>query len=106
MRRRRKTSGARIVFSCGFDSLPFELGVFFVQEEAKKRVRRAGLAGQGPRARHDAARFPAAPPRARKAIFEAVAKDLSLVAMLRDPVRADAGIRRAEAAARQQARLR
>src|SRR5215468_2832458 len=29
-------SGARIVFSCGFDSLPFELGVFFCQEEAKK----------------------------------------------------------------------
>ena len=24
-----KSSGARIVFSCGFDSLPFELGVFF-----------------------------------------------------------------------------
>ena len=27
-------SGARIVFSCGFDSLPFELGVFFCQEMA------------------------------------------------------------------------
>ena len=31
-----KKSGARIVFSCGFDSLPFELGVFCAQEEAKK----------------------------------------------------------------------
>src|SRR5437773_1073757 len=31
-----KSSGARIMFSCGFDSMPFELGVFFVQEEAKK----------------------------------------------------------------------
>ena len=31
-----KSSGARIVFSCGFDSLPFELGVFFAQEEAKR----------------------------------------------------------------------
>src|SRR6478672_11480063 len=30
-----KSSGARIVFSCGFDSLPFELGVFYVQDEAK-----------------------------------------------------------------------
>src|SRR5438132_4336669 len=29
-----KASGARIVFSCGFDSLPFELGAFFVQQEA------------------------------------------------------------------------
>ena len=31
-----KSSGARIVFSCGFDSLPFELGVFCAQEEAKR----------------------------------------------------------------------
>src|ERR1700676_4754653 len=31
-----KSSGARIMFSCGFDSLPFELGVFFVQQAAKK----------------------------------------------------------------------
>src|SRR5437879_4206609 len=29
-----KKSGARIVFSCGYDSLPFELGVFYAQEEA------------------------------------------------------------------------
>ena len=39
-----KASGARIVFSCGFDSVPFELGVFFVQEEAQAGVRRAGFA--------------------------------------------------------------
>src|SRR6202165_1686250 len=31
-----QSSGARIVFSCGFDSIPFELGVFFCQETAKK----------------------------------------------------------------------
>ena len=31
-----KNSGARIVFSCGFDSIPFDLGVLFAQEEAKK----------------------------------------------------------------------
>src|SRR6202166_3499609 len=31
-----KASGARIMFSCGFDSVPFELGTFFVQEEAKR----------------------------------------------------------------------
>src|SRR5947208_6828282 len=29
-------SGARIMFSCGYDSLPFELGVFGAQEAAKK----------------------------------------------------------------------
>src|ERR1700710_1510916 len=33
-----KSSGARIVFSCGFESLPFELGVFFAQETAKKTL--------------------------------------------------------------------
>lgn len=32
-----KASGARIVFSCGFDSIPFDLGVWFVQQEAKRR---------------------------------------------------------------------
>ena len=29
-----KASGARIVFSCGFDSIPFDLGVFFVEKRA------------------------------------------------------------------------
>ena len=33
-----QTSGARIVFSCGFDSIPFELGVFFLQETAKAQL--------------------------------------------------------------------
>jgi short subunit dehydrogenase-like uncharacterized protein len=32
-----KTSGARLVFSCGFDSIPFDLGVWFVEEAAKQR---------------------------------------------------------------------
>jgi short subunit dehydrogenase-like uncharacterized protein len=32
-----KKSGARIVFSCGFDSIPFDLGVWFLQQEAVKR---------------------------------------------------------------------
>src|SRR5579871_1995040 len=41
-----KASGARIVFSCGFDSIPFDLGVFFVQEEAKRR-----FGGYAPRVR-------------------------------------------------------
>jgi len=33
-----KASGARIVHSCGFDSIPFELGVFFCEETAKARL--------------------------------------------------------------------
>ncbi len=32
-----RASGARIVFSCGFDSIPFDLGVVFLQEEAQRR---------------------------------------------------------------------
>ncbi|HKP78865.1 MAG TPA: saccharopine dehydrogenase, partial [Phenylobacterium sp.] len=33
-----KASGARILFSCGFDSIPFELGVYFNQETAKAKL--------------------------------------------------------------------
>ena len=31
-----RRTGARIVHSCGFDSIPFDLGVFMLQQEAKK----------------------------------------------------------------------
>jgi len=31
-------SGARIVFSCGFDSIPFDLGVVYLQHEAQERL--------------------------------------------------------------------
>jgi short subunit dehydrogenase-like uncharacterized protein len=33
-----KKTGARIVHSCGFDSIPFELGVFFAEETAKAKL--------------------------------------------------------------------
>ena len=32
-----KASGARIVFSCGFDSIPFDLGVFMLQDEMQRK---------------------------------------------------------------------
>lgn len=32
-----RASGARIVFSCGFDSIPFDLGIVFLQDEARRR---------------------------------------------------------------------
>lgn len=32
-----KASGARIVFSCGFDSIPFDLGVLMLQDEMQKK---------------------------------------------------------------------
>ena len=34
-------TGARIVFSCGFDSIPFDLGVYFVQQEVLKKYGKA-----------------------------------------------------------------
>ena len=33
-----KASGARIVHSCGFDSVPFDLGVYYLQEHAKAKT--------------------------------------------------------------------
>jgi len=33
-----RASGARIVFSCGFDSIPFDLGVVYAQHEAQQRL--------------------------------------------------------------------
>lgn len=35
---RAKETGARIVFSCGFDSIPFDMGVFLLQQTAKERL--------------------------------------------------------------------
>src|SRR5258707_1961483 len=79
-----KASGARIVFSCGFDSIPFELGVFFCEAAAKKsfgapvsrvKTRVRDLKG-GPSGGTVAS---------MKANFMAAARDLSLVSMLQDP---------------------
>ena len=33
-----KASGARILFSCGFDSIPFELGVWFCEDTARAKL--------------------------------------------------------------------
>ena len=79
-----KSTGARIVFSCGYDSVPFELGVFCAQEEAKKvfgapasRVKGRVRAMKGTLSGGTAASM--------KATFVATARDLSLVALLRNP---------------------
>jgi short subunit dehydrogenase-like uncharacterized protein len=79
-----KTSGARIVFSCGFDSVPFELGTFFVQEEAK-RVFGAPAARVKGRVRDMRGTLSGGTAASAKATFDAVAKDMSLVAILNDP---------------------
>lgn len=78
-----KESGARIVFSCGFDSVPFELGTFFVQEEAK-RVFGAPAARVKGRVRDMRGTLSGGTAASAKATFDAVAKDISLVAILND----------------------
>jgi short subunit dehydrogenase-like uncharacterized protein len=79
-----QSSGARIVFSCGFDSVPFELGTFFVQEEAKRVLGGPVLRVKG-RVRDMRGTLSGGTAASGRATFEAVAKDLSLVAILNDP---------------------
>jgi short subunit dehydrogenase-like uncharacterized protein len=42
-----KESGSRIVFSCGFDSIPFDLGVLFLQNEVINRYGKPALNVRG-----------------------------------------------------------
>jgi short subunit dehydrogenase-like uncharacterized protein len=79
-----QASGARIVFSCGFDSVPFELGTFFVQEEAKRVFGGPASRVKG-RVRDMRGTLSGGTAASAKATFDAVAKDLSLVAILNNP---------------------
>ena len=78
-----KASGARILFSCGFDSVPFELGAFFVQEEAKRAFGAPAARVKG-RVRDMRGTVSGGTAASGRATFEAVSKDLSLVAILND----------------------
>ena len=79
-----RKSGARIVFSCGYDSLPFELGVWFLQEAAKKQLGSTAPRVKG-RVRKMKGTFSGGTAASMKAIFAAAANDPSLIPMLRDP---------------------
>jgi short subunit dehydrogenase-like uncharacterized protein len=79
-----KKSGARIVFSCGYDSLPFELGVFRAQEEAKKTFGAPSARVKG-RVREMTGTVSGGTAASMRAIVETAMKDLSMVTMLRDP---------------------
>src|SRR6476646_850082 len=78
-----KASGARIVFSCGFDSVPFELGAFYVQEEAKRVFGTPAARVKG-RVRDMRGTLSGGTAASAKATFDAVAKDISLIAILND----------------------
>jgi short subunit dehydrogenase-like uncharacterized protein len=79
-----QSTGARIVFSCGFDSIPFELGVFFLQETAKAKFGAPVSRVKG-RVRKMKGTFSGGTAASVKATFAAAAKDLSLVALLKNP---------------------
>jgi short subunit dehydrogenase-like uncharacterized protein len=77
-------SGARIMFSCGYDSLPFELGVFCCQETAKKLLGAPVSRVKG-RIRAMKGTFSGGTAASGRALFEAAAKDPGLLALMRDP---------------------
>ena len=77
-------SGARIMFSCGYDSIPFELGTFFVQEEAKRVLGAPAPRVKG-RVREMRGTFSGGTAASGKAIFDAASRDPTLLALLRDP---------------------
>jgi short subunit dehydrogenase-like uncharacterized protein len=79
-----KSSGARILFSCGFDSIPFELGVFYVEQEAKKVFGAPASRVKG-RVRNMKGTFSGGTAASARATFAAVANDLSLVSLVQDP---------------------
>ncbi len=79
-----KASGARIVFSCGFDSIPFDLGVLTLQEAAIARFGRPAPRVKG-RVRVMKGGFSGGTAASLKATMAAAAKDPSLIALLASP---------------------
>lgn len=79
-----KASGARIVFSCGFDSIPFDLGVYMLQRRC------AGEAG-GPaprikgRVRAMQGSFSGGTAASLKATMAAAARDPNVIQLLSNP---------------------
>lgn len=88
-------SGARIVFSCGFDSIPFDLGVFFLQRHAVStfgstvgRVKGRVRAMKGTMSGGTLASF--------KETMAAAGRDRSLIGILRNPFALTSGFEGAE----------
>ena len=76
-----KRTGARIVFSCGFDSIPFDLGVLTLQERAQAEHGRPAPRVKG-RVRKMQGGFSGGTAASLKATLAAAAKDPSLVKLL------------------------
>ena len=79
-----KASGARIVFSCGFDSIPFDLGVWTAEQAAKARFGRPAPRVKG-RVRAMKGTFSGGTFASGKASMLAAAKDPSILKLTVDP---------------------
>ncbi len=79
-----KQSGAHIVFSCGFDSIPFDLGVLMLQLECIDRFGVPAPRVKG-RVRAMQGKFSGGTAASLKATMAAAAKDRSIIATLVDP---------------------
>jgi len=79
-----KASGARIVFSCGFDSIPFDLGVFLLQSEMKARFGQPASRVRG-RVRKMKGTFSGGTAASLKATLAAAASEPGVLDLLRDP---------------------
>jgi short subunit dehydrogenase-like uncharacterized protein len=79
-----KASGARIVFSCGFDSIPFDLGVLFLQETAKQQLQ-APLNRIKGRVRAMQGTFSGGTLASFKATMAAAAKQPEMIGVLMNP---------------------
>lgn len=79
-----KGSGARIVFSCGFDSIPFDLGVYHAQQEAQQRLG-APLARVHGRVKTMKGTFSGGTVASMLASMQAIGKDRSLIRTMLNP---------------------
>ncbi|MDP3813136.1 MAG: saccharopine dehydrogenase NADP-binding domain-containing protein [Hydrogenophaga sp.] len=85
-------SGARIVFSCGFDSIPFDLGVVYLQHEAMQRLG-APLVRVHGRVKVMTGGFSGGTAASLLATLETAGRDPALVRTLADPFALTPGFR-------------
>ncbi|MBB5687104.1 saccharopine dehydrogenase family protein [Sphingobium boeckii] len=77
-------SGARIVFSCGFDSIPFDLGVYELQKAAREKFGKPAPRVKG-RVRKMQGGASGGTVASMKATMAAAAKNFDIVRLLKDP---------------------
>ncbi len=87
-----RASGARIVFSCGFDSIPFDLGVVHAQHEAQQSLG-APLARVHGRVKVMKGTFSGGTIASMLATMEAIGRNRALVKTLGDPFALTPGFR-------------